>query len=75
MWWKLAKVGTSDVGAYVHGDLVKLLFADADGSTWVVRAADDIGLSPQSTLAGTYTTQAAAEDAIRRLVHGIDPST
>lgn len=66
-WWKTA------TGDYVNsGSVLTLVAGQSIPSTWWIY--------PQNTSqprlnAGPYATQADAQEAIRKLVGGIDPST
>lgn len=56
-------------GDYVNLDAVTLLTVVQSGSNWRIS-----GPTGQWIL-GVFTTQADAQDALRELVHGVDPST
>lgn len=71
-WWKV--VG---INAYVNPAQVNSIYSmPAGGGNYKIDVDMSRGSAYASdTLEGTWATQAEADDAIRRLVQGIDPST
>lgn len=69
MWWKTLE------GNYVNGVHIAKLFVRQDTSPagWLIDAYEAGG--PNQTLNGVYSTQAEAQEAARRLVHGYDPAS
>lgn len=70
-WWKLKD------GNYIRSGAVTMVYTEQEGSNWELEvdvpgtASAPAGLR----LAGSWANQAAAQEAARELVHGIDPST
>lgn len=58
-----------NTGDYVNLDAINTLTATQVGSIWLIKAPGTL------TLPGTFATQAAAQDAIRKLVKGVDSTT
>lgn len=63
MWVQLTN------GNFANLVACQYLYAVLDNSQWVLRTSPGTG-----TLVGTYASEAAAQDAARRLVTGVDPS-
>lgn len=57
-------------GNYANLSAVEYVYAFNNSGTWEIRTSPGTG-----TLVGTYASEVAAQDAIRKLVHGLDPST
>lgn len=65
-WWKLAD------GNYVNPAQCSSVYPQGSGTTWNLEVdVDGVG----HALSGTWTSQAAALEAARKLVQGIDPGT
>lgn len=65
MWMKCTD------GNYVNLDAQSVLTAfSSNGTTWFVQASGNRNLN-----IGTFAAEADAQDAIRELVQGVDPST
>lgn len=71
-WWKVA-----GLNAYINPAQINTIYAvPAGGGLYKIDVDQSRGSSYASeSLEGTWATQAEAEDAIQRLVQGIDPST
>ena len=64
----------TDTGAYVRSGAYRAIYAAGSGSSWTLWLDLNDG-SAQTSLSGTFTSEAAAEEAARRIVHGVDPGT
>jgi len=63
-------------GDYVNVAKATEAKATGSGSTWQVQVLTSQGSSVLTvTLAGTWASASDAQDAFRRLVDGVDPST
>lgn len=72
MWWKDLD------GQYVNGDHITALYASEDSpGVWVIKGiyANVSYGSTVTQLSGTWSSLAAAQEAIRELVDGNDPAT
>lgn len=67
MWVK------SSTGDYINTDHLLLIVAVGSGSSWTLQATTVT--SQQPDLAGNWSSQAAAQEAARELIDGIDPAT
>lgn len=67
-WWK------TEAGDYLNPIRIGALTTSGSGSTWSLNAFFPGDESPY-VLAGTWTTEADAEQAAQQLVQGFDPST
>jgi hypothetical protein len=64
----------NDFGGYVNSDRVFVWqLEEPTSNVWVIRGYLETGTGV--TLAGTWSTQAEASEALRELVGGVDPST
>lgn len=63
MWMK------RDDGNYVNIDTGISMVASGSGSSWAVKVGANVGLN-----AGTFASQAEAQEAIRVLTRGVDPA-
>lgn len=64
-----------DNGDYVNIDLTTRLSTTGSGSSWTITASWPENGTVTVTLAGTWSSQADAQEAIRKLVDAVDPST
>lgn len=67
MWVK------SDTGDYINTDHLLLVTATGSGSSWSLQGTTVTGQQP--ALAGNWASQAAAQEAARELIDGVDSST
>jgi len=61
-------------GGYLNTDHINGVYVEASGSEFVIMASFT-GSDPDVALSGSWSTQAEAEDAMRRLFRGVDPAT
>lgn len=64
----------TDTGSYVRLGAYRAIYAAGSSSTWNLWLDLNDG-SAQVSLDGTFTSEAEAEDAARRIVRGLDPAT
>ena len=72
-WWK------TDSGSFINVEHAAGMYVFQKSGSWVIRVHLPVvsltsGAPAEADLAGTYSTQAEAEDAMARLVNGFDPS-
>jgi hypothetical protein len=64
----------TDTGTHVRLGAYRAMYAAQSGSNWHLWLDLNDG-SAQVSLNGTFTSESEAEEAARRILHGIDPAT
>jgi hypothetical protein len=59
-----------DDGNYICLETGLSVVTTGSSTNWVIKAGSNIQIA-----AGTFASEADAQDAIRKLVHGLDPAT
>lgn len=61
-------------GGYINAGHITGVYAEQSGSDWKIKVSV-IGETTDVFLAGTWTSQAAAQEAARELFDGVDPAS
>jgi len=64
----------TDTGTHVRLGAYRAMHAEQSGSNWHLWLDLNDG-SGSVSLSGTFSSESEAEEAARRIVHGIDPET